>query len=62
VHANEVRATPEQVGRLIAKQFPEWAGLPLAVLDRQGTDHVLFGSGMSCSSGCRRSIGRPTKP
>jgi aminoglycoside phosphotransferase (APT) family kinase protein len=42
VHANEVRATPEQVGRLIAKQFPEWDGLPLAVLDREGTDHVLF--------------------
>jgi aminoglycoside phosphotransferase (APT) family kinase protein len=42
VHANEIRATPEQVGRLIAKQFPEWDGLPLAVLDRQGTDHVLF--------------------
>ncbi|MEW1951903.1 aminoglycoside phosphotransferase family protein [Terrabacter sp. NPDC080008] len=44
MHADEVRATPELVRRLVAEQCPQWAALPVAVLpgDVEGTDNVLF--------------------
>ncbi len=44
IHADEVRATVEQVRRLVAGQCPQWAGLPVTSLSEalEGTDHVLF--------------------
>ncbi len=30
------------VGRLIAKQFPQWVGLPIARVRSAGTDNVLY--------------------
>jgi aminoglycoside phosphotransferase (APT) family kinase protein len=44
VHDGEVRATVEQVHRLVAAQRPRWADLPVTPLPGQveGTDHVLF--------------------
>ncbi|MFF0739696.1 aminoglycoside phosphotransferase family protein [Streptomyces sp. NPDC004111] len=40
-------ATPPAIdarlaARLLAEQFPRWAGLPLALLDPAGSDHVIF--------------------
>ncbi len=44
MHADEVRATPDQVRRLIAAQRPDWAELVVTALptEVEGTDHVLF--------------------
>lgn len=44
IHDDEVRATAEQVRRLVADQCPQWAGLPVTPLpaELEGTDHVLF--------------------
>src|SRR5688572_3760041 len=42
VHDNEVMASTEQVERLVAQQFPQWAGLPVKRLPIGGTDHALF--------------------
>ncbi|WP_431895474.1 aminoglycoside phosphotransferase family protein [Micromonospora haikouensis] len=44
MHADEIRATAEQVRRLVAAQCPQWADLPVTPLpdEVEGTDHVLF--------------------
>ena len=44
IHDDEIRATVEQVHRLVAAQRPQWAGLPVTPLpgEVEGTDHVLF--------------------
>ncbi|MBW8731877.1 MAG: aminoglycoside phosphotransferase family protein [Terrabacter sp.] len=49
MHEDEVRATAELVGRLVAEQCPQWDGLPVAALpdDVEGTDNVLFRLGNS---------------
>jgi len=44
MHQGEIRATAEQVRRLVAAQCPQWADRPVTALadDLEGTDHVLF--------------------
>src|SRR6185369_13388697 len=42
VTAAEALTTPEQVARLIAAQFPDWARLPVTQVTAHGTDHLLF--------------------
>ena len=42
MHADQVDVDEELVRRLVAEQFPTWAGLPLAPVAEQGTDHALF--------------------
>lgn len=44
IHDGEIRATAEQVRRLIGEQCPQWSGLPVTPLpgEFEGTDHVLF--------------------
>ena len=42
LHADEVDVDASLVGRLIAAQFPRWAGLPLERVRSGGTDDVLF--------------------
>jgi aminoglycoside phosphotransferase (APT) family kinase protein len=42
VHDNEIVTSVEQVGRLVAQQFPQWAGLPIQRLPIGGTDHTLY--------------------
>lgn len=42
MHADQVDVDEELVRRLLAEQFPDWAGLPLAPVAEQGTDHALF--------------------
>lgn len=41
MHADEVTVDPDLVARLIADQFPRWAGLPLTPVPSVGTDNAM---------------------
>ncbi len=41
-HDNEVHVDEALVRRLLRAQFPEWAELPLSVVEETGTDHTLY--------------------
>ncbi|PSK89392.1 aminoglycoside phosphotransferase (APT) family kinase protein [Murinocardiopsis flavida] len=42
MHADEVETTPELVRRLLAGQFPQWAHLPVSLVESYGTDHDIY--------------------
>jgi aminoglycoside phosphotransferase (APT) family kinase protein len=42
MHSDEIDISPDLVGRLLASQFPEWAGLPVLPVASSGTDNALF--------------------
>jgi aminoglycoside phosphotransferase (APT) family kinase protein len=42
MHADEVNIDPALVRRLLASQFPQWAGLPIAPVPSGGTDNALY--------------------
>ncbi len=42
LHDSEPDIDVAQVGRLVADQFPRWAGLPLAPVTASGTDNVML--------------------
>ncbi|MFD8410229.1 aminoglycoside phosphotransferase family protein [Streptomyces sp. NPDC059650] len=42
MHADEPDTDGPLVHRLIAAQFPQWAGLPVAPVDRHGTTHAMY--------------------
>jgi aminoglycoside phosphotransferase (APT) family kinase protein len=42
LHDDEVEIDTSLVGRLVAAQFPQWAGLPVRVVSGSGTDNVTF--------------------
>jgi aminoglycoside phosphotransferase (APT) family kinase protein len=42
MHADEIDITPGLVTRLVAEQFPKWAGLPVRPVASAGTVHALF--------------------
>lgn len=42
LHDDEVEIDTSLVERLVAEQFPQWAGLPARVVERSGTDNVTF--------------------
>ena len=42
MHSDEVDIDASLVARLIAAQFPQWAGLPLVKLASAGTDHAMY--------------------
>ena len=42
VHDNEIVTSVDQVSRLVAQQFPQWANLPVRRLPVGGTDHTLY--------------------
>jgi aminoglycoside phosphotransferase (APT) family kinase protein len=42
MHADELDVDSALVRRLIAEQFPRWAGLPLADVPSAGTDNAMF--------------------
>lgn len=48
MHADEVDTDESLVGRLVATQFPHWAGLPVVRVPSAGTDNALYrlGDGM----------------
>lgn len=42
MHADEAEIDAPLVQRLIARQFPEWAGLPVERLESAGTENAMF--------------------
>ena len=42
MHPDEVDTDVALVGRLLAAQFPQWAGLPLAPVEPAGTDNAIY--------------------
>ncbi|MFI6832048.1 aminoglycoside phosphotransferase family protein [Kribbella sp. NPDC050241] len=42
LHDDEVDIDASLVARLLAEQFPSWAGLPIRVVESSGTDNVTF--------------------
>lgn len=42
MHADEVEIDVSLVGRLLAAQFPRWAGLPIRPVLSRGTDNALY--------------------
>jgi aminoglycoside phosphotransferase (APT) family kinase protein len=42
MHPDEVDADAALVGRLLAAQFPEWAGLPIEAVAGPGTDNTIY--------------------
>ncbi|WP_049580381.1 aminoglycoside phosphotransferase family protein [Streptomyces sp. SBT349] len=42
MHADEIRTDAALVSRLLAAQFPRWAGLPVEPVDSYGTDHDIY--------------------
>ena len=42
MHVDEIDTDAALVGRLLAAQFPQWAGLPIAPVPSAGTDNALY--------------------
>jgi aminoglycoside phosphotransferase (APT) family kinase protein len=42
MHADEVETDPALVRRLLARQFPQWAALPVVPVPHSGTDHDIY--------------------
>jgi len=42
MHAEEISTDPDLLRRLLAGQFPEWAELPVALVESYGTDHDIY--------------------
>jgi aminoglycoside phosphotransferase (APT) family kinase protein len=42
MHADEIEPDVGLVRRLLADQFPEWAGLPIQRVGERGTDNILY--------------------
>ncbi|MGY2892652.1 aminoglycoside phosphotransferase family protein [Deinococcus sp. UYEF24] len=42
MHEDEVDTGPDLVRRLLAAQFPQWAGLPLRAVRSSGTDNAVY--------------------
>ncbi len=42
MHADELDISPGLAARLIAEQFPQWAGLPIRPVTSQGTVYVIY--------------------
>lgn len=46
---NKADITPDLVARLVASQFPEWAGLPVVPVELDGWDNTTFRLGSTMS-------------
>jgi len=42
MHKDEIITDADQVRRLIAAQFPQWASLPVTPVTSSGTDHAMY--------------------
>ncbi len=60
MHADQVETDADLLRRLLRSQFPQWADLPITVVDSYGTDHDIYrvGNGLSARLPC---IGWATK-
>lgn len=61
MHVDEVELDEGFVRRLVAAQFPDWAGLPLRRVERSGTENAVFRLGDGLSVRLPRLDG-PTAP
>jgi aminoglycoside phosphotransferase (APT) family kinase protein len=61
MHADELDLDEALVRRLLAEQFPEWAGLPLCRIEPSGTVNAIFRLGDDLSVRLARRDG-PTEP
>jgi aminoglycoside phosphotransferase (APT) family kinase protein len=61
MHADELDIGEALVRRLLAEQFPEWAGLPLCRIEPSGTVNAIFRLGDDLSVRLARRDG-PTEP
>ena len=61
MHADELDLDEALVRRLLAEQFPHWAGLPLRRIEPSGTVHAIFRLGDALSVRLPRRDG-PTEP
>jgi len=64
MHADEVDIDVELVRRLLTKQMPQWAELPLKWVEHAGTDHAIFRLGDELSVRLPRiawAAGQPDK-
>lgn len=50
MHADEIRTDRELLQRLLARQFPQWAGLPVTLVESYGTDHDIYRLGERLSA------------
>ena len=50
MHADEVETDVVLVRRLLAGQFPQWANLPIKLVDSYGTDHDIYRLGEDLSA------------
>lgn len=60
MHADELEIDEALVRRLLAEQFPEWAGWPLSRVEPAGTDNAIFRLGDELSVRLARRTG-PTE-
>ena len=61
MHEDELEIGEQLVRRLLAEQFPEWAGLPLRRIEPSGTVNAIFRLGDELSARLPRRRG-PTEP
>jgi aminoglycoside phosphotransferase (APT) family kinase protein len=61
MHSDELELDAGLVRRLVAGQFPDWAGLPVSRVEPQGTDNAIFRLGDRLSVRLARRDG-PTQP
>ena len=61
MHADELDLDEELVGRLVAEQFPQWAGLEVRRVEPSGTDNAIFrlGGGLAARLPRRRGPEQP---
>jgi aminoglycoside phosphotransferase (APT) family kinase protein len=50
MHADEVPTDPGLLRRLLARQFPQWAELPVTLVESYGTDHDIYRLGEHLSA------------
>lgn len=50
MHSDQVDTSPALLQRLLAAQFPDWADLPISLVDSYGTDHDIYRIGEQLSA------------
>lgn len=62
MHADEVRTDAALVRRLLARQFPQWADLPVELVASNGTDHDIYRLGRHLGVRLPRITGASGQP
>ncbi len=62
MHENELEVDADLVHRLLATQFPQWAGLPLERAESFGTDHAIYRLGRELAGRLPLAVPVPLAP